>query len=275
MLEKKRALARTRWQSIHPLRITAGRSSLSVRHGWSCEMSQHDDSDSRIRSRRRFFKDVALIPVATAAGLTSEPVASASASDAKAYVPSFFNESEWAFINAAVDRMIPADEVGPGAIELGVPEFLDRLMQTPYAAGAIWYMQGPFVEAAPEFGYQGRMTVRETVRAGIQAIDAYTKKSADAKRFADLDHDKQEQILKSAESGDLKLDGISSKYFFSTLLAEVRNGYFSDPVHGGNKNMGSWKMIGYPGMRADYIDWVTVRDKPYPIPPVDLSGKRS
>jgi gluconate 2-dehydrogenase gamma chain len=238
-------------------------------------MSQHDDSDSRIRSRRRFFKDVALIPVATAAGLTSERVASASASDAKAYVPSFFNESEWAFINAAVDRMIPADEVGPGAIELGVPEFLDRHMQTPYAAGAIWYMQGPFVEAAPEFGYQGRMTVRETVRAGIQAIDAYTKKSADAKRFADLDHDKQEQILKSAESGDLKLDGISSKYFFSTLLAEVRNGYFSDPVHGGNKNMGSWKMIGYPGMRADYIDWVTVRDKPYPIPPVDLSGKRS
>jgi len=54
----------------------------------------------------------------------------------------------------------------------------------------------------------------------------------------------------------------------------VRNGYFADPSHGGNKNMGAWKMIGYPGMRADYMDWVTVRDKPYPLPPVDLAGRR-
>jgi gluconate 2-dehydrogenase gamma chain len=54
----------------------------------------------------------------------------------------------------------------------------------------------------------------------------------------------------------------------------VRNGYFADPKHGGNKGMGAWKMIGYPGMRADYLDWVEVRDKPYPIGPVDLAGRR-
>ena len=34
--------------------------------------------------------------------------------------PQFFNEQEWAFINAAVARLIPADELGPGAREAGV-----------------------------------------------------------------------------------------------------------------------------------------------------------
>jgi gluconate 2-dehydrogenase gamma chain len=33
-------------------------------------------------------------------------------------------------------------------------------------------------------------------------------------------------------------------------------------------------MIGYPGVRADYTNWVEVRDRAYPIPPVDLAGKR-
>jgi gluconate 2-dehydrogenase gamma chain len=27
-------------------------------------------------------------------------------------------------------------------------------------------------------------------------------------------------------------------------------------------------------MRGDYLDWVTVRDKPYPIGPVDMNGHR-
>jgi gluconate 2-dehydrogenase gamma chain len=52
-------------------------------------------------------------------------------------------------------------------------------------------------------------------------------------------------------------------------------GYFCDPRHGGNKNMAAWKMIGYPGARADYADWVEVRNRPYPLPPVDLAGKRA
>ncbi|UMX65988.1 gluconate 2-dehydrogenase subunit 3 family protein [Klebsiella pneumoniae] len=46
---------------------------------------------------------------------------------------SSFNDREWAFINAAVARLIPADELGPGAKEAGVPEFIDRQLNTPYA----------------------------------------------------------------------------------------------------------------------------------------------
>ena len=81
-------------------------------------------------------------------------------------------------------------------------------------------------------------------------------------------------MLKAAEDSKLPLKDIGAKVFFDQLLNETRLGYFCDPIHGGNKNMAAWKMIGYPGMRADYTDWVEVRDKPYPLPPVDLAGRR-
>ena len=245
--------------------------------------------DDTSPARRDFLrKSLTLIPVVTlaSAGLPSCTFAQTPASDASQgtsaapvssagdYKPTFFTPEEWAFVFAACDRLIPSDHVGPGAVELGVPEFLDRHMQTPYANGGIWYMQGPFLEAAPEFGYQGRLNLRETLRIGIKAMDASCKKTFAGKAFAELSHPQQEELLKAAEAGKLALDDISSKLFFTNLLNEVRNGYFADPSHGGNKNMGAWKMIGYPGMRADYMDWVTVRDKPYPLPPVDLAGRR-
>ncbi len=69
------------------------------------------------------------------------------------YNPVFFFGHEWAFIQAAVARLIPADDTGPSAVEAGVPEFIDRQMDAVFGHAAIWYMQGPFVESAPEFGY--------------------------------------------------------------------------------------------------------------------------
>jgi gluconate 2-dehydrogenase gamma chain len=240
-------------------------------------MSEEGDS-SISRSRRRFVKSFSLIPVVATLASGDGPAGSSgwNVADAagKSYQPQFFTADEWAFVLAVCDRLIPADEVGPGAVELGVPEFLDRHMQTPYANGAIWYMQGPFLEAAPEFGYQGRLPLREILRVGIAEMNAHCGKAFAGKTFAELTAADEERLLEAAESGALKFESISAKLFFAYLLGEVRNGYFADPAYGGNKGMGSWKMIGYPGARADYLDWVTVRDKPYPLPPVDLAGKR-
>jgi len=142
------------------------------------------------------------------------------------------------------------------------------------AANALNGRQGPFVEAAPQFGYQGRLPVRDILRVGIKGIDAHCQKQFSGKTFAQLEHADQETLLKAAEAGTLQLENISAKEFFTQLLNETRMGYFCDPRHGGNKNMAAWKMIGYPGMRADYTNWVEVRDQPYPLPPVDLAGKR-
>lgn len=223
-------------------------------------------------SRRHLVKSLGLVPFAAAI----PGAASAAAADNAAgnYAPTVFNQAQYATLTAICDHLIPADEVGPGAVESGVPEFLDRHMQTPYATGSIWYMQGPYLEASADFGYQGKLTLREIISVGLDAMDAHCKQAFGGKTFKDLDHTQREDLLKQAQSGKLELDGISSKTFFTYLLGEVRNGYFADPKYGGNKNMGAWKMIGYPGARADYIDWVTVRDKPYPLPPVDQAGKR-
>jgi gluconate 2-dehydrogenase gamma chain len=239
-------------------------------------MSEPEDDSSISPSRRRFFRSLSLIPVAVALGSCGDRPDDRSAAGAaeKSYAPGFFTPDEWAFVLAVCDRLIPADEVGPGAVDLGVPEFLDRHMQTPYASGAIWYMQGPFVEAAPEFGYQGRLPLREILRVGIAEMDAHCRKAFEGKAFVQLSGAQQESLLAIAEAGSLQFEAVSSKLFFAYLLGEVRNGYFADPAYGGNKGMGSWKMIGYPGARADYTDWVTVRDKPYPLPPVDLAGRR-
>ena len=76
------------------------------------------------------------------------------------------------------------------------------------------------------------------------------------------------------EKGRIHLEEMDAKTCFDYLLGEVRNGFFADPSYGGNKGMVGWKLIGFPGMRADYIDFITVRDKPYPLGPVDLAGNR-
>jgi len=236
-------------------------------------------------ARRGFLRQsIAIVPVAalSSAGRTQDtPTASAappptgagpSSSPATPYSPAFFSAPEWAFIQAAVARLIPADDTGPGAIEAGVPEFIDRQMDAAFGHAAIWYMQGPFVESPPEFGYQGKLPPRDVYRAGIEACDAHCKKTFDGKAFAQLDAGQQDQVLKGLESGDVAFDSVSAKTFFGFLLQNTKEGYLSDPIHGGNKNAAAWKMIGFPGARADFADWVGRPGVAYPLPPVSING---
>jgi len=189
------------------------------------------------------------------------------------YNPTFFTPAEWAFINAACARLIPADEHGPGALQLGVPQYIDRQMGTPWAEGAIWYMQGPFFDAKPEFGYQSQLTPKQQYRLGIKAIDALCQERL-KKPFAELTTAQQDDVLKQVEAGTLPSSEIPLRTFFSSfLLKNVQEGYFGDPMYGGNRNMAAWKMIGYPGVRADFLEWVGVA-KPYPYGPVSIYGKR-
>ena len=51
-------------------------------------------------------------------------------------------------------------------------------------------------------------------------------------------------------------------------MQNTKEGYLADPIHGGNKNLASWKMIGFPGARADFIDWVDKYGAHYPLRPV-------
>jgi len=186
----------------------------------------------------------------------------------------FFTPAERAFIDAAVSRLIPNDEVGPGAVEARVPFFLDRQLAGPFGRGDHYYLQGPWKKGVPEQGYQSRFSPAQLYRAAIKAIDQYSAKQLGGKKFADLSEADRDKLLKDLEKGSVELeDGVDGKSFFTMLLQNTKEGYFSDPIYGGNKDMGAWKMIGFPGAHYDYSDWVTRHGEPVTVQPVSIKGR--
>ena len=215
-------------------------------------------------------------PAATAMilGAATEATVADASTPATNYTPTFFNPVEWSFINAAVGRLIPSDGPGPGGLETGVPEFIDRQMELPYGHGAYFYLQGPFEPDAPAtLGYQLRYTPRELYRSGIAAANEACKTAA-GKAFADLTPDEQDRFLGSLEKNEVQLSGPPAGTLFAQLLENAREGYFADPLYGGNRGMAAWKWIGFPGARADFTDWIDQAGHKYPYGPVAISGAR-
>lgn len=185
----------------------------------------------------------------------------------------FFTQVEAAFIQAAVARIIPKDELGPGALEAGVPTFIDRQLAGEYGAGARMYMQGPWAKGEKTQGYQSRMAPAQMYRAAIKAIDEAANKNANAP-FAKLAPADQDDFLKMLEHGKVELSGgVDAKVFFALFLQNVIEGFFSDPIYGGNRDMAGWKLIGYPGARYDKRDAVKTYGQPYKLPPVGITGR--
>jgi gluconate 2-dehydrogenase gamma chain len=54
------------------------------------------------------------------------------------------------------------------------------------------------------------------------------------------------------------------------LLKDVQEGFFADPLYGGNRDMAGWRMIGYPGAHYDYRDWVERHNEAVPLPTVSI-----
>ena len=55
------------------------------------------------------------------------------------------------------------------------------------------------------------------------------------------------------------------------LLKMSVEGFFSDPVYGGNRNMAAWRMIGFPGAYADYFEAVDRRGMRFEREPMSLA----
>src|ERR1700761_1678730 len=139
----------------------------------------------------------------------------------------YFTPSEVAFIEAAVGRLIPNDEVGPGAVEANVPFFLDRQLSGPFGRGDHYYLGGPWPKGTPEQGYQSRFTPAQMYRASIPAIEKYVSNKYGGKSFKDLAPADQDAVLKGLDSGKIQLDGADGKAFFTMFLQNVKEGYLS------------------------------------------------
>ncbi len=185
----------------------------------------------------------------------------------------FFTPVEIQFIEAAVDRMIPADHLGPGGVQAGVPIFIDRQLAGEFGKATNWYMQGPWPKGTASQGLQGRRTPAERYRAAIKAIGDYLQ-TQQRKPFHQLSAHEQDQLLSQMETGTVQLaDDVDGKDFFTMFLQNVMEGFFSDPLYGGNRDMAGWKLIGFPGARYDHRDFVGRHGEPYSLPPVSLRGR--
>jgi gluconate 2-dehydrogenase gamma chain len=199
-----------------------------------------------------------LAPAQLAEAQQAQPVATPAAPPAAAASAPPVDEplltltaTEHAFFVAAADTIIPADNLSPSGGDCGVANFIDRQLAGAYGTGARLYRQGPFPKGKPEQGYQLSLNPREFFRAGIASANEFTHK-AYGKDFDRLNEEQRITALKTMEEGKAEFAGFGSAMFFNALLQITMEGFFADPIYGGNRDMASWKMVGYPGLPATY-----------------------
>jgi gluconate 2-dehydrogenase gamma chain len=185
----------------------------------------------------------------------------------------YFTPQEGAAVEALVDRLIPPDPQTPGGKDAGCAVFIDRQLAGPYGSHEGLYMRGPFAEGTPEQGLQSPTTPAERYRRSLAALYKYCTDTYAGKSFAELTDDQKDKVISGLEQGTAKLDGANGRVFFEQLLTNTQEGFFADPVYGGNRDMVGWKMIGFPGARYDYRDWVERHNERYPLPPVGITGR--
>lgn len=191
-------------------------------------------------SRRELIKGVAAAGIAFAMpiGIASQSE-TAEAAPAPPEGASFksFTPAEGATMSAIVERLIPTDENGPGAIAAGVPVYIDRLL------------------ASVENGRYGPLnpdrTLSECYESGLKAVDAYAQKTHGA-LFASLSPGIQDAILTEMQANKATGFTPDSRAFFNLILGHTKEGFFCDPYYGGNANFIGWDLTNYPGIKLFY-----------------------
>jgi gluconate 2-dehydrogenase gamma chain len=208
----------------------------------------------------------------------------------------FFVPYQAAIIRAAAARLIPSDDLGPGAEEAGVVYFIDRELASAKSYRGRAYQQGPFLEGAATQGDQSALDVGDRFRLGIEGMDTYAQQLY-GQGFASLTSEQQDQILSDMEHsipdtfGEASIQsapftaapsgteesmataddaGVGAKAFFDLLLAYTFGGFFADPVHGGNRDMVGWKLIGFPGAHISYSEDILKYGQPFTGPYISL-----
>ena len=186
-------------------------------------------------SRRDLLKSAgaagaaALIPGRAAADAPSAaPPASAPAAVAPAGPLMNLTAQETELLSAMVDRLIPSDDMGPGALEAGALRYIDR---------ALSEAESDSVEA---------------YRIGLAALDRYSRYSRGAP-FSELSDRDKDSVLIDVQLGGATGAGVgfvgSSGAFFNMVKSHTWQGTFGDPMYGGNVNFIGWDILGYPGVR--------------------------
>jgi gluconate 2-dehydrogenase gamma chain len=218
-------------------------------------------------ARRNLFRGVAGLGTAAALPIAAQPASAPPPGTLAAWragnrtTPAqpgpfrFFNAAEARFIEAAVDRLIPADDEWPGALWAGVPAYIDGQLAGAYGHGARFYAAGPWAAGTPSQGYQYPLNPSQLYRASLTALlEEAGRRQFD---FAAASEANRDAFLHEMEAGRLTLAGLPSSVFFETLLSNTIEGWFADPAYGGNRDMVAWRMVGFPGAHAAFLPLYT------------------
>lgn len=116
-----------------------------------------------------------------------------------------------------------SERVLPGAIEAGVPEYMDY-----------WLARQPF-SVAPDW--------KPILKVGAVHLDRIAR--AEYRRaFADCKPDEQDAVLTRFQKGEVRAKRFNSNVFFQRLVTMTLEGFLSEPRYGGNRDGVGWRFIG-------------------------------
>src|SRR2546423_25516 len=170
-----------------------------------------DQNESFEISRRTLIASAAFVPLTALTG------------SAQQAAPASFTAAQMKTLEAFIDRLIPRDELGPGAVDAGAQIYIDRLFASQFAND------------------------KTTFIAGLEAVDAYAKRVHGAP-LAELSAEKRDQVLTEIDNGTAQ-NLPQGRAFFNRARQLTLQGMFGDPYYGGNKNFAGWDLIRYPGPR--------------------------
>jgi len=137
-----------------------------------------------------------------------------------------FTNEEFEVLSAACERIMPHDE-DPGAIGVGVPEYIDGILQTKQ----LEKMRDDFVP-------------------GILALNRRSV-GLFGTSFAKAKPEQQDELLHIFQTSGPKT---GESHFFELLTVLTLEGFFSDPSYGGNRNQEGWKLIGFDLVKHEKAD---------------------
>lgn len=135
--------------------------------------------------------------------------------------------TERTVLRAAIDCVHPADDLGPGGVELGLEDYL------------LAALEGPLGRHLPVY------------RTFLAELDLVAR-DEEGSSFPDLEQAVRVDLLRRTTGGPPVPGGASALETGMTLLVEhVYEGLFGDPVYGGNLGGAGWRLVGYPGPRTE------------------------
>lgn len=161
-------------------------------------------------TRRTVIASATFVPLAALTAAAQAPETALSAAQLKT-------------LEAFMDRLVPKDENGPGAVECGAANYVDRAL-----AGALAAEKEAFLE-------------------GLAGVDTFARSTHNA-AFSELAPEIRDELLTAMDSGTAT-GFANARPFFNRVRRLTLEGMFSDPYYGGNKNFAGWDLIRYPGPR--------------------------